>query len=74
MQHSLPAMASKFPVNIKISNRDDRQETTLKLSNNGISSINMSIEIMELSTQGLYLLLQYEEFRIGQAQLDWLIP
>ncbi|XP_068784146.1 AT-rich interactive domain-containing protein 3A isoform X3 [Struthio camelus] len=45
LQHNLLAMASQFPMNIKISNRDDRQETALNLSTNGISSINMSIEI-----------------------------
>ncbi|KFP29382.1 AT-rich interactive domain-containing protein 3A, partial [Colius striatus] len=45
LQHNLLAMASPFPMNIKISNRDDRQETALNLSTNGISSINMSIEI-----------------------------
>ncbi|KAM6111475.1 AT-rich interactive domain-containing protein 3A-like [Phoenicopterus ruber ruber] len=45
LQHNLLAMASQFPVNVKISNRDDRQETTLNLSTNSISSINMSIEI-----------------------------
>ncbi|NXX50206.1 ARI3A protein, partial [Tricholaema leucomelas] len=45
LQHNLLAMASQFPMNVKISNRDDRQETALNLSTNGISSINMSIEI-----------------------------
>ncbi|NXK87494.1 ARI3A protein, partial [Formicarius rufipectus] len=45
LQHNLLAVASQFPMNIKISNRDDRQETALNLSTNGISSINMSIEI-----------------------------
>ncbi|KAG6926664.1 AT-rich interaction domain 3C, partial [Chelydra serpentina] len=45
LQQNLLAMASQFPMNIKISNRDDRQETALNLSTNGISSINMSIEI-----------------------------
>nr|XP_048706195.1 LOW QUALITY PROTEIN: AT-rich interactive domain-containing protein 3C [Caretta caretta] len=45
LQQNLLAMASQFPRNIKISNRDDRQETALNLSTNGISSINMSIEI-----------------------------
>ncbi|XP_061452043.1 AT-rich interactive domain-containing protein 3C [Rhineura floridana] len=47
LQQNLLAMASQFPVNIKISNRgDDRQEAALNLpSNNGIGSINMSIEI-----------------------------
>ncbi|NWI28493.1 ARI3A protein, partial [Sula dactylatra] len=45
LQHNLLAMASQFPINIKISNQDDRQETALNLSTNGISSINMSIEI-----------------------------
>ncbi|XP_068031979.1 AT-rich interactive domain-containing protein 3C isoform X1 [Anomalospiza imberbis] len=45
LQHNLLAMASQFPMNIKISNRDDRQETALNLSTNSISSINMSIEI-----------------------------
>uniref|UniRef100_A0A672VBF0 AT-rich interactive domain-containing protein 3 n=1 Tax=Strigops habroptila TaxID=2489341 RepID=A0A672VBF0_STRHB len=46
LQHNLLAVASQFPMNIKISNRgNDRQETALNLSTNGISSINMSIEI-----------------------------
>ncbi|NXT43171.1 ARI3A protein, partial [Pelecanoides urinatrix] len=45
LQHNLLAVASQFPMNVKISNRDDRQETALNLSTNGISSINMSIEI-----------------------------
>ncbi|KAM6363614.1 AT-rich interactive domain-containing protein 3C [Pluvialis apricaria] len=45
LQNNLLAVASQFPMNIKISNRDDRQETALNLSTNGISSINMSIEI-----------------------------
>ncbi|NXG00694.1 ARI3A protein, partial [Sakesphorus luctuosus] len=45
LQHNLLAMASQFPMNVKISSRDDRQETALNLSTNGISSINMSIEI-----------------------------
>ncbi|XP_010121211.1 PREDICTED: AT-rich interactive domain-containing protein 3A, partial [Chlamydotis macqueenii] len=45
LQHNFLAVASQFPMNVKISNRDDRQETALNLSTNGISSINMSIEI-----------------------------
>ncbi|KAH0627770.1 hypothetical protein JD844_008083 [Phrynosoma platyrhinos] len=46
LQQNLLAMASQFPVNIKINSRgDDRQEAALNLSTNGISSINMSIEI-----------------------------
>ncbi|NWU71840.1 ARI3A protein, partial [Pterocles burchelli] len=45
LQHNLLDTASQFPMNVKISNRDDRQETALSLSTNGISSINMSIEI-----------------------------
>ncbi|NXX62813.1 ARI3A protein, partial [Scopus umbretta] len=45
LQHNLLAVASQFPMNIKISNRDDRQETTLNLSTNSINSINMSTEI-----------------------------
>ncbi|XP_072849128.2 AT-rich interactive domain-containing protein 3C [Pogona vitticeps] len=46
LQQNLLAMASQFPVNIKINNRgDDGQEAALNLSTNGISSINMSIEI-----------------------------
>ncbi|KFU86750.1 AT-rich interactive domain-containing protein 3A, partial [Chaetura pelagica] len=45
LQHNLLAVASQFPMNVKISSRDDRQETALNLSTNGISSINMSIEI-----------------------------
>ncbi|NXA21086.1 ARI3A protein, partial [Ibidorhyncha struthersii] len=45
LQNNLLAVASQFPMNINISNRDDRQETALNLSTNGISSINMSIEI-----------------------------
>uniref|UniRef100_A0A672GGI6 AT-rich interactive domain-containing protein 3 n=1 Tax=Salarias fasciatus TaxID=181472 RepID=A0A672GGI6_SALFA len=45
LQHNLLAMASQLPVNIRLNSRDDRQETALNLSTNGISSINMSIEI-----------------------------
>ncbi|KAJ4942080.1 hypothetical protein JOQ06_011950 [Pogonophryne albipinna] len=45
VQQNLLAMASQLPLNIKLNNRDDRQETALNLSTNGISSINMSIEI-----------------------------
>ncbi|KAI5088398.1 AT-rich interactive domain-containing protein 3A isoform X1 [Silurus meridionalis] len=45
LQHNLFAMASQLPMNIKLNNIDDRQETALNLSTNGISSINMSIEI-----------------------------
>nr|XP_009479143.1 PREDICTED: AT-rich interactive domain-containing protein 3A-like [Pelecanus crispus] len=46
LQHNLLAVASQFPMNVKISSRgNDRQETALNLSTNGISSINMSIEI-----------------------------
>ncbi|XP_026067004.1 AT-rich interactive domain-containing protein 3A isoform X4 [Carassius auratus] len=45
LQQNLFAMASQLPMNIKLNNRDDRQETALNLSTNGISSINMSIEI-----------------------------
>ncbi|MBN3301074.1 ARI3A protein, partial [Amia calva] len=45
LQQNLFAMATQLPMNIKINNRDDRQETALNLSTNGISSINMSIEI-----------------------------
>ncbi|XP_048409671.2 AT-rich interactive domain-containing protein 3A-like isoform X2 [Stegostoma tigrinum] len=45
LQQNLLAMASQVPMNIKINSRDDRQETALNLSTNGISSINMSIEI-----------------------------
>ncbi|KAM4577674.1 AT-rich interactive domain-containing protein 3A [Odontesthes bonariensis] len=44
-QQNLIAMATQLPLNIKVNNRDDRQETALNLSTNGISSINMSIEI-----------------------------
>ncbi|NWI15989.1 ARI3A protein, partial [Crypturellus soui] len=43
LQHNLLAVASQFPMNIKIANRDDRQETALNLPTNSISSINMSI-------------------------------
>ncbi|KAJ7335131.1 hypothetical protein JRQ81_013072 [Phrynocephalus forsythii] len=46
LQQNLLAMASQFPINIKINNRgDDGQEAALNLSSNGLSSINMSIEI-----------------------------
>uniref|UniRef100_A0A8C5LHN7 AT-rich interactive domain-containing protein 3 n=1 Tax=Leptobrachium leishanense TaxID=445787 RepID=A0A8C5LHN7_9ANUR len=45
LQHNLLAMAAQFPMNIKINNRDDRQETAMNLSASGISSINMSIEL-----------------------------
>ncbi|XP_060763271.1 AT-rich interactive domain-containing protein 3A isoform X2 [Neoarius graeffei] len=45
LQHNFFTMASQLPMNIKLNNIDDRQETALNLSTNGISSINMSIEI-----------------------------
>ncbi|KAM8887286.1 AT-rich interactive domain-containing protein 3A isoform 2-T2 [Spinachia spinachia] len=45
LQQNLLAMATQLPLNIKVTNRDDRQETALNLSTSGISSINMSIEI-----------------------------
>ncbi|KAM3849993.1 AT-rich interactive domain-containing protein 3A [Diretmus argenteus] len=45
LQQNLLAMATQLPMNITLSSRDDRQETALNLSTNGISSINMSIEI-----------------------------
>ncbi|KAM9546147.1 AT-rich interactive domain-containing protein 3A-like isoform 2-T2 [Salvelinus alpinus] len=45
LQQNLLAMATRLPMNIKLNNRDDRQETPLNLSTSGISSINMSIEI-----------------------------
>ncbi|XP_029367211.1 AT-rich interactive domain-containing protein 3A isoform X1 [Echeneis naucrates] len=45
LQQNLLAMATQLPLNIKLNNRDDRQDTALNLSTNGISSINMSIEI-----------------------------
>ncbi|XP_063309629.1 AT-rich interactive domain-containing protein 3C isoform X2 [Pelobates fuscus] len=45
LQQNLLAMATQFPMNIKITNRDDRQETAMNLSATGISSINMSIEL-----------------------------
>ncbi|XP_035020987.1 AT-rich interactive domain-containing protein 3A [Hippoglossus stenolepis] len=45
LQQNLLAVATQLPLNIKLNNRDDRQETALNLSTNGISSINMSIEI-----------------------------
>ncbi|XP_035245718.1 AT-rich interactive domain-containing protein 3A-like [Anguilla anguilla] len=45
LQQNLFAMATQLPMNIKLSNRDDRQDTALNLSTNCISSINMSIEI-----------------------------
>ncbi|XP_034548470.1 AT-rich interactive domain-containing protein 3A [Notolabrus celidotus] len=45
LQQNLLAMASTLPLNIKLHNRDDRQEAALNLSTSGISSINMSIEI-----------------------------
>ncbi|XP_068615258.1 AT-rich interactive domain-containing protein 3A-like [Brachionichthys hirsutus] len=45
LQQNLLAMATQLPLNIKLNHRDDRQESALNLSTNGISSINMSIEI-----------------------------
>ncbi|XP_061586276.1 AT-rich interactive domain-containing protein 3A [Cololabis saira] len=45
LQENLLTMASQLPLNIKLNNRDDRQEAALNLSTDGISSINMSIEI-----------------------------
>ncbi|XP_070402412.1 AT-rich interactive domain-containing protein 3A [Nothobranchius furzeri] len=45
LHKNLITMATQLPLNIKLSNRDDRQEAALNLSTNGISSINMSIEI-----------------------------
>uniref|UniRef100_A0A8C7Z3W2 AT-rich interactive domain-containing protein 3 n=1 Tax=Oryzias sinensis TaxID=183150 RepID=A0A8C7Z3W2_9TELE len=45
LQQNLIAVATQLPLKIKVNSRDDRQETALNLSTNGISSINMSIEI-----------------------------
>uniref|UniRef100_A0A3B4AGX2 AT-rich interactive domain-containing protein 3 n=1 Tax=Periophthalmus magnuspinnatus TaxID=409849 RepID=A0A3B4AGX2_9GOBI len=45
LQCNLLAMATQLPLSISLSNRDDRQEAALNLSTDGISSINMSIEI-----------------------------
>ncbi|XP_072138130.1 AT-rich interactive domain-containing protein 3B-like isoform X1 [Mobula birostris] len=45
LQQNLFAMATHMPMSIKINGKDDRQELALNLSTNGISSINMSIEI-----------------------------
>ncbi|XP_030643682.1 AT-rich interactive domain-containing protein 3A [Chanos chanos] len=45
LQQNLFAMATQLPMSIKLNSRDDRQETALNLSTNGINSINMSIEI-----------------------------
>ncbi|XP_043536174.1 AT-rich interactive domain-containing protein 3A-like isoform X4 [Chiloscyllium plagiosum] len=45
LQQNLFAMAAHVPMSIKINGKDDRQELALNLSTNGISSINMSIEI-----------------------------
>uniref|UniRef100_A0A4W3IG62 AT-rich interactive domain-containing protein 3 n=1 Tax=Callorhinchus milii TaxID=7868 RepID=A0A4W3IG62_CALMI len=45
LQQNLFAMATHMPMNIRINGKDDRQEIALNLSTNGISSINMSIEI-----------------------------
>ncbi|XP_048376419.1 AT-rich interactive domain-containing protein 3A-like isoform X2 [Stegostoma tigrinum] len=45
LQQNLFAMATHVPMSIKINGKDDRQELALNLSTNGISSINMSIEI-----------------------------
>ncbi|XP_060927973.1 AT-rich interactive domain-containing protein 3A [Limanda limanda] len=45
LQQNLLAVATQLPLNTTLNNRDDRQETALNLSTNGISSINMSIEI-----------------------------
>ncbi|XP_048857245.1 AT-rich interactive domain-containing protein 3A-like isoform X2 [Brienomyrus brachyistius] len=45
LQRDLVTMATQLPMNIKLNSRDDRQGNALNLSTNGISSINMSIEI-----------------------------
>ncbi|XP_051898712.1 AT-rich interactive domain-containing protein 3B-like isoform X2 [Pristis pectinata] len=45
LQQNLFAMATHVPMSIKINGKDERQELALNLSTNGISSINMSIEI-----------------------------
>ncbi|KAF6737511.1 AT-rich interactive domain-containing protein 3A [Oryzias melastigma] len=45
VEQNLIAVATQLPLKIKVNSRDDRQETALNLSTNGISSINMSIEI-----------------------------
>ncbi|XP_078388335.1 AT-rich interactive domain-containing protein 3A-like [Cetorhinus maximus] len=45
LQQNLFAMATHVPMSIKINGKDDRQELALNLSTNGISSINMSVEI-----------------------------
>ncbi|XP_038159604.1 AT-rich interactive domain-containing protein 3A [Cyprinodon tularosa] len=45
LQQNLIALATQAPLSIKLNDRDDRQESALNLSTNGINSINMSIEI-----------------------------
>uniref|UniRef100_A0AAV2MT68 AT-rich interactive domain-containing protein 3 n=1 Tax=Knipowitschia caucasica TaxID=637954 RepID=A0AAV2MT68_KNICA len=53
LQRNLLAMATQLPLNISLSNTDDRQGAALNLSTHGISSINMSIEINGLVYTGL---------------------
>ncbi|KAK7898595.1 hypothetical protein WMY93_019448 [Mugilogobius chulae] len=53
LQRNLLAMATQLPLSISLSNRDDRQEAALNLSTDGISSINMSIEINGVVYTGL---------------------
>ncbi|KPP74123.1 AT-rich interactive domain-containing protein 3A-like [Scleropages formosus] len=45
LQHNLLSMTAQMPMNIRISNQDCRQDSALNLSNNGMNSISMSVEL-----------------------------
>ncbi|XP_036377536.1 AT-rich interactive domain-containing protein 3A [Megalops cyprinoides] len=45
LQHNLLAMTAQMPMNIRISNQDNRQDSALNLTANGMSSISMSVEL-----------------------------
>uniref|UniRef100_A0A3P9MAD6 AT-rich interactive domain-containing protein 3 n=1 Tax=Oryzias latipes TaxID=8090 RepID=A0A3P9MAD6_ORYLA len=71
LQQNLIAVATQLPLKIKVNN--DRQETALNLSTNGISSINMSIEIngvvyTENTCVVLFALLISSFFRIAPSE------
>ncbi|XP_068446091.1 AT-rich interactive domain-containing protein 3A [Clinocottus analis] len=45
LQHNLLAMTAQIPMNIRINNQDNRQDSALNLTTNGTSSISMSVEL-----------------------------
>ncbi|XP_034035960.1 AT-rich interactive domain-containing protein 3A isoform X2 [Thalassophryne amazonica] len=45
LQQNLLAMTTQLPMNIRINSQDGRQDSALNLTTNGMSSINMSVEL-----------------------------